>query len=563
VVRAFIADQWAALNYKTGVFPRTGRPGTGTAPTWVDDVDARRLTAYQLLGAYRQNCAANFMPEPPNRTLREIVQADLIAGGMTEPPDYRDKLREYGHAALLVAQARSLLLGDEQTIDVPDARDVPDDGTAAEKQAAAFALQFQEWLEQWADEEMLRLILHSMEENACGDGDGVLALGWDEQRGRPRLRKYDPGFYFPDLTTDELDWPSTVHIAWEITLPGNVQALRRQTWRLVEVGPWRPRYATGDDRPSTVTCVYSDGTWRLDTLRDNQTVYDLPDNRADWRVRDEDQQVDFIPVIHVPNTPDAEGHFGRSILLSVAQILDDLARTDSDLQAASEVSGSAPLVQSAGAQNLPGGPGAVWTGTDARYLDTSRNLVSGLDYSEHLLDTLSVNSRLAAALLGRIKPNEVPSGYALELGFAATRNLIREMRLVRDSKYALLAKFALRLAQQHEQLPGGATPRAQITLGSFLPADKTATVDRISKLLPVHGISVRTAVQELLEVGFPIDDAEEEVDRILAEWGDLAVKAVDATGDPNVGRKILGLDNLTVPVVPPALPTNGNQPAAT
>lgn len=557
MVRQFVQDTWAALNFKTGVLPRAGRPPT--APTWVDDVDARRLAAYQLLGAYRSNCASNYLPDPPSRTLRQITQADLIGGGLTEPVDYRDKTREYGHAALLVVQARSLLLGDEQTIDLPDARDLPDDAPTAERTLAERAGVFRDWLEGWADQEMLRLALHGLEENAVGDGDGVLALGWDPDRRRPRLRRYDPGFYFPDLTDDELDWPQTVHVAWEIVDRDGVGWLRRQTWRLVDVAAYRPRYAEPDEDPATRTCLYSDGRWRLDRLRDSATVYTLPDQGAEWRVRDEDQQVDFLPVVHVPNTPDSDGHFGRSILLSVAQVLDDLSRTDTDLQSASEVTGSAPLVQSAGAQNLPGGPGAVWTGTDARYLDTSRNLDAGLKYDEHLLDVLSVNSRLAAALLGRIKPNEVPSGYALELGFAATRNLIREMRLVRDAKYGLLAKMTLRLAQQHGELPDGPTPRAGVTLGSFLPADKTATVDRLQKLLPVHGISVRTAVQELIEVGYPIDDAEAEVDRILSEWGQLAVEAVDATGDPNDGRRILGLD----PVGPLGLPApvvNG-QPA--
>lgn len=564
MVRPFIADAYAFLNFKTATLPVTGRPPG--APSWVDDIDARRLTAYALLGAYRHNCAANYMPDPSPSSVREIVQRDIAEGRATDPPDYRDKLREYGHAGLLVSQARSLLLGDEQTIDVPDARDPAADATPDEKAVAVRAQEFAAWLEQWAEDEMLRLRLHGMEENACGDGDGVLALGWDERRNRPRLRKYDPGFYFPDLTADDLDYPTTVHVAWAIVDADGVEWLRRQTWTLVDipadVAPPAYPWQDPDEPASTQTCLYSDGQWRVDRLRDNATVYTLPDDAAIWRIRNEDQGIDFLPVVHVPNTPDDEGHFGRSILLATAQILDDLSRTDSDLQTGSEVAGSTPLIQTGGLPSFGGGPGTVLTGSDARYLDTSRNLDALLKYDDHLLDVLSVNSRLAAALLGRVKPNEVPSGYALELGFAATRNLIREMRLVRDAKYALLCKFVLRLAQAHGLLPAGPTPKATVSLGSFLPADKTAAVDRLSKLLPVHGVSVRTAVQELIEVGFPIDDAEAEVDRILAEWGQLAVEAVEATGDVAAGRKILGLDGLTVPAVPAPALNGGAQPAA-
>lgn len=544
--RPFINDQYAALRFKRAVFgdPNQERPNV-TNMSWVDDFDARRLAAYDLLGAYRNNAASNFLPNPAPMRLRQII-AEAQTGELVDVPDYRDKQREYGDAGLLVLTGRSLLLGDDQTLHVPDTEDADDNGQPTEP--AKRATMFAEWLAEFADTAGLLLHLHGMELNAVGDGDGVLALGWDSERGRPTIRKYDPGWYFPDLTDDPLDWPTTVHVAWEVS-KGGKQWLRRQTWTLVPTdAPWKPAYS--DKADATVRCWYYDRLFDLGKLRDGDTVYSLPLGEGEGR-DPVDMPIDFLPVLHTPNTADDATVFGRSLLLWLAQVLDDLMGADSDLAENSSLVGSSPMVTKGVAGALPVGPGAkldLPMDGDARLLDTSRSLDALIKYDTHLLDRLAVNSRIAAALLGRINTGDASSGIMLDLRFRATANLVREMRLIRDVKYPLLLKMLMRLAQAYQVLPAGPTPRAELRLGPYLPADKTGTAARVAQLLPVHGMSVQTAVQELMEAGFAIDDAEAEVDRIKAEWGALAVEAVEATGDANAGREILGLDPLPTPV---------------
>lgn len=566
-MRPFVNDTYTPLNRWPDLGDGTTRPPA--AQTWVDDVDARRLAAYRLLAAYRNNAARYYLPDTLWQR-PEIVTGDGKSIERDLAP--AEKLREYGDPALLVDQARSLLLGEEQRVHVPDAAPLPDDATEEQQATQAFAQLFLDRLDEWADVEDLWLKLVEEEENAVGDGDGVLVLGWDDVRQRPRLRVYDPGFYFPDLTgDDDDDYPAVVHVAWEWEdKTRNRAMLRRLTWRLVDLPAGESRtYAwTPEGATATQTVLFSEGDWDLGRLRGSDDVYQLNPNAAEWReVRlrdgsvqvqhDVDLRLDFLPVVHVPNDAAGARHFGRSLLLRVAGILDDLANADTDLAASSAVVGNTPLVTTGGGPgNLPMGPGArldMPPGGDAKFLDTSRNLTAQTGYVEQLLDRLSVNTRLAAALLGRVKPNEVPSGYALELGFAATRSLIREMRGVRAGKFALLLKMAARMYQAADLLPAGVTPRCEVAFGPYLPADKASAVDLVKALLPVHGISVHTAVLILQSAGLPVEDAQDEVARIRAEWAEAALQIFEATGNSAEAASWLGI---TLPTPPPVnLPT--------
>jgi hypothetical protein len=305
--------------------------------------------------------------------------------------------------------------------------------------------------------------------------------------------------------------------------------------------------------------------WDADAERPRLRKYDaesyFPVLSGDQDVDELDIGVDFMPIVHVPNTPGGGRHFGRSMLLAVAQLLDDIGFADSDLAASSEAVGNTPLVVTGGAGSPAGlgrGPGVEWNlpaGGDAKLLDTSGVLTGQIAYLNYLLERLSVNTRLAEALLGRVKPNEVPSGYALGLGFAPTRSLISKMRLVRAEKHPLILKMAMRFAQVAGVLPAGPTPRAQITLGPYLPEDLAAAVERVRSLLTAHAISTETGVAMLIAAGFPIEDAEEEVARIHAERFDMAEQLLAATGDVAAVRKFLGMDPQEQPPTPPAPPS--------
>jgi hypothetical protein len=269
-----------------------------------------------------------------------------------------------------------------------------------------------------------------------------------------------------------------------------------------------------------------------------------------------DLQIDFLPVVHIPNDAATARVFGRSLLLLIAHALDDLISADTDLALDGELLASPPVrTTGLGAAELDAGPGSQWNlpaGATAELVDTSRALTARLSVVDQLLRRVSANSAIAQVLLGEVTPDQVPSGVALELGFAPTRSLIRTMRLVRAEKYSLLLKFAARLAQAGGLLPAGELPHAELALGSFLPADVPATVDRVTALLRERAISTRTGVQMLIEVGLPIADAGEEVRRIREEGFEDAVRIVEATGDVDDARRLLGLPMPGLPGGSPA-----------
>lgn len=570
--RPFVHDQWAPIAYSATVGDGTSRPPG--ARSWVDGVDARRLAVYERLSAYLDNVSRFYLPD----TLWEKPAAAGAGGRLVLlGPSPAEKYREYGDPSLLVTQARSFVLGDEQNVVIPDAAPLPDDAEpeviATQERAALFA----DWVEQWVEQEALWLRLMEGEELTIGLSDGVYEITWDAEEGVPRIEVHDPGFYFPVLTGPTASksgrYPNRIHLAWEEPdQETGKNWLFRKTYsrELLPDDETRTyRWQAPGDRPSRWTVYYTSARWDLSKieggdlydLSDTQAVYDVgPDGVVLDRV---DLGIDYIPLVHVPNDAAGRRHFGRGLLLRVAQLLDELANTDTDLAANSADLGSPPVVTTgAPTTSLPAGPGAQWnfpTGGTAELLDTSHALDAQLKYLDQLLSRLSRNSRLAKALLGDVGPQEVPSGYSLELGFAATKNLIREMRLVRTEKLPLIPRFAMRMAQQFQPFPGqepvlpdGPTPRAEIRLGPFMPADKQAAVDRVDKLMRAHAISTLTAAQMLIDAGFALDDAAEEVARIKAEWGELAVQVVEATGDVNVARDMLGLAPAVVPVPPPA-----------
>ena len=90
--------------------------------------------------------------------------------------------------------------------------------------------------------------------------------------------------------------------------------------------------------------------------------------------------------------------------------------------------------------------------------------------------------------------------------------------------------------------PGRRSCRRSCCSGSYLPVDLDGVIDRVTKLLAAGAISLRTAVVMLAEAGLPIDDVDEEVERIEARAFELANQLADATGDTEAVREFLGLE---------------------
>lgn len=562
----FILDQFTFLTYKKEFISHGG----GQEPNWVGS-HARRLQAYRVLDHYYRNAAREW--------LDTIDDAD------------RDDRREYGDPSLIVNTIVSSIVGEggitihvkgaearpkSQTTEPIDSvtdptmivDDVPDEFTditdplANDVQLTGPEIQL-ELLRKWADRERLAMKIIENERTASKLGDSVMVLGWSEKKKRPVLNLYDPGFYFPVFEADGSDaegfteeFPSKVHIAYEFEEDNDVldspkrTRVRRITWELKEYDNGVALQIPWSDEPSTVTCWMSDGVW--DTNFTDKAHYDdLDESKAEWRVRDLDLEIDFIPVIHMPNFPAENEIWGLSSLSTVMQILDDLGMTDTDLAKSARLTASPPLAfkgGSIGSKEIQTyGPGTAYTtenGLDM--IDTSNSLTALLAMEKSLLERLSVNARIPESMLGRIKPNEVPSGIALWLSFAPHSSMIHEMRLVRSEKYGLMLKFVSRFYMKNDELAEIHQP--YVKFGSYLPADKKEVMDLVVSALnsSTPAISLATALKMLQDAGIPIEDVQEELLRIQENDFGGASELVGATGDPNDARAYLGLGPSTM-----------------
>lgn len=533
-------DAWAALDFKAKVHG-VGRPWT--APTWVAD-HARRLETYKVLAAYRHNKSREYLSEGSDR-------------------------REYGDAALIIDVVRAAVTGDDISLAVDGAdTDLPEDASSADKAKAAAAVARLDEIEQWADDERLQMKVVETERDAVGLGDGVYALGINREKGRTRLRCYDPGFYFPriDPNSPEDEYPSAIDIAWEYEEqvgPETKTFVHRITWELGPIGTSNEpgdfvqssgelptRLYPWNDKPSSVTCYLTDAVWAIEDLdapiggqlsvesfpMDKARFVDSADGIPTDRI---DLMLDFIPVVHVPNTVAVKEHYGQAILASVAQLLDDIQSADTSASKAAALAGT-PILATTGpatdnqGNNITVEPGRIignmGQGGRMDVLDLSASLRAIMEYVEALRDRLSVNTRIPAEVLGRVKGADQPSALKVAFSFGTLRSMVEEMRLVRKEKYGLLLKFLQRMQIAAGFWSGEVHP-ANVTFGSFLPSDQTSTITAVLTLFSAHLISRRTAIARLVEEGIIQVDLAEELQACESEDFVAALAYFEATED--------------------------------
>lgn len=321
-LKSVVIDAWSWLNYKP-LFsdPTLGMPNRRAFPeahaSWVPVDDERRLSAYKLLAAYDNNQAGEL--------------AELRDG-----PTARER-REFGDPSMFIETLVSHVMGREQHITVPGAEQT-DTGNETE---AAVAERVQDMLREWAEDELLPMRMLQCERKAVGLGDGVYLLFWDPDKQRPRLRTYDPGFYFPVIGEDgdAADFPTRVHLAW--TIPedpkrGLKERLRRITYELdwirpttasgvdrtgrpvrapvmtepTDDAPAVPAVGRGDtvdeqsggiyrqypwnDRPTYRTCYLTDAIWELGDLKGNVDVDSLPMDKAQFATNGSGEVLDHL-----------------------------------------------------------------------------------------------------------------------------------------------------------------------------------------------------------------------------------------------------------------------------
>ena len=452
-------------------------------------------------------------------------------------------------------------------------------------------------LRTWADRVLLRLALDEAEHDTVGLGDAVIVL-WPRPGDWPTVQVYDPGMYFPEIPAngDQVDYPGAVHLAWEFEADDGgttKRFVRRLTWQLVPivatkitegpdgamawVGPDGVPLPEGEplvlpehermrddghiertvpwgDEPTTTTCIYSDATWRLEDVQAGKP-YALEWDNAAYVTEDRyDLGVDFIPVIHRPNTSTGRDHFGRSIFDLAASLFDDLATVDRLTMSAAQYLGKPTI----GVKGIDPGPGTqtvpgVMLGLGEKgaldVLDLSSGIEQLMTLNERLQDRLGVNLGIGE-LTGRT--GSTTSGVHLLLELAPAITVVGNARMVREPKDSLLLKFAQRMAQVAGVLEAGPTPTARLRYGSFLPIDQAQTATAVAALLQAHAISTQTAVAMLVAAGLPISDAHAEVERIYAEDTEAAKNVADATGSEQGAADRLGVE-LPTATAPPVI----------
>jgi hypothetical protein len=606
--KSVIIDAWSWLNYKPLYSDNLGVPNRRAFPeahaTWVPAEHERRLAAYKMLTAYDQN---------------QVAELTAYRDG-----DEARERREFGDPSMFVDTITSHVLGEEQTITVPGAENAGGDQSTPEAETAE---RVQTLLREWADEELLPMRLLQTERKAVTLGDGVYLLHWDTDKQRVRIKTFDPGFYFPviDEDSDGSDFPDRIHFAWELPedkarrLPAR---LRRITYHLDWI---RPQTANGvdqtgqravratvmsepsDDQPSqpvlgrgdtldaqgAITRLYpwseqpsyktvylTDAIWELGDLKAPVDVDTLPLDKAQFATNGQgevldglDLYQDFIPVIHVPNSvPEPGEHWGQSSLAKVLQVFDELSSSDTDSSRASATTGSPVYAISGQAvsaqQQYAAGPGMVWTlgeGGSMSTVDTSKNLAELRNQRKDLRDLAASVTRIPAVALGTGDPAQFTSGYQLELALGPLDSLISGMRLARDHADRLLPKFVQRLfkAGQHPDWVSLPVLPAKLTRGAYTPTDKAAVLEEVASARNAKLISLETAIRRLQEIGWPIDDAEDEIKRIDARSFEDARNLADALGNPDETARFLGRKAPDEPE-PPAviLPAAGTQTIA-
>lgn len=614
-----IIDQFSPLSHKQLIGPagETSTFAGRTLPSWVPAEDRRRLAAYIVRAAYLGNSARLVLPESttptdraehreygdPSAVVGRLVSAvigddwgiavdgadgDLLAGPQLpdrpeDPGPDADPLTTRIHQARLAAWERDAAA----TVDAWEA--------ALEAQPVARERQRQ--LDQWAETAQLGARLKEAEDDAVGLADGVMVL-WPQPGAWPKVSVHSPGFFFVEHDDDPTgEFPHAVHLCWEqdqVVAGAKRRLVRRLTWRLIPVdsahvvtGPdgtpvWdggdRPILAADEkiidgrvvrvmpwhsdaDDPATVTCWFTDATWDLADLLGRNEAHPDADPftvRPLWETNPgEDLRCNFIPAIHLPNTPTGKELWGSSSIDNIAQVMDDIAEVDGlTMSAASYIGDPTAAVSGARvADDLVMMPGRVFGLGENGRMDVL-DLAGGVEKLEGLGDRLQerawTNAGIPMEVVGRGRADL--SGIALALRLAPFAQMVGSMRMARAVKDRLVPRFAVKLAMLAGAIEPGPVGEARIVRGSFLPTDRAATVEMVSVALQAHAISTTTAVALLMGAGVAIDDAQAEVARIRAEWTAAAKDLADATGSEQLAADWLGVELPTPPTPVITLP---------
>lgn len=601
-----IVDRWGPLNYKRAFAdPMYKKPDREAFPgamrTWVPAEDRRRLASYTVFAAYCHNQAW------------EIDAAQNGADAVLRREFGDPAMLVASLASHLIGREQTITVDGAEDAEPADGS-TPD---PAAVHAADVQDKLRQWAKK--ELFSLRMQQNERKAVREGDGIYTLAWDNAKMRPRLSVVDpgfYFPDL--PDNAGDSADYPDRVHFAWEVEpdpkVQGQKRKLRRITYELAPIGtrtvsdtstPGRPvrvpsvaddgstplitagdtydpgsgqilrRYPWNDD-PTHLTCYLTDAEWDLDDIKADQDIHTLDERYATYLVRPDGEVLDhldlwqdYIPVVHLPNTIPEDGHWGESSLSLLMQLFDELAGTDRDSALASATTG-APIIGIVNGgervssrkdrpqqrQIRPGMSIELAEGGNLITVDTSPQLAELRNKTAELQDRLSLTARMPAVALGTLDPTKAPSGFSIELSYGPMDPLMDSMHLARDHKYELLLKMVQRLylAGQHPDWRGPVVD-ARLHWGTYKPTDKAATLAMVQDAVDKGVMSLETAIKMLQQVGFPIDDIAEEIERIQSRQFEKARSLADATGDSGAVGDFLGLDLNPDPAPPtPVLP---------
>lgn len=605
-----ILDPYSGLDHKLGMGDDSD--GLDASPSWANEFDSRRQNAYYRIQALREGKGRMLLrPDPLNefkeqqwRELGDVaVIIDQQAGSVLgDGPEL-----EIVGADESLPSTPDLPDPPEPPQDDEEGQDDAGDGPGAEAAAIlrevmadvyAVSLEAwranlvsiisewqerteerpklverQRWLRAWAEADRYLAKITELEHDAIVPlGDGVIVHGYDYRADRPTTEIFNPESYYPVLDDQSTNrFPRKVRIAWDYENADGDAMLRVQTWELVDItegsedepapDPGDPLKYLPEGEEQTETCLYSHKIYLADDVNLIDEIDDVapveivdhevrrgeivPADRVPWHT-------DYLPIVHIPNTLSTLEHFGRSPVLRIAQAADELAQNDSweGLAAHYAARPITALDNPSSRQNeIDLTPGQTLSGK-VSVVDMARQLEQIMKRGEMLRSTLLTNSFTPEGMVGRISPDEVPSGLALSLSFTAFEQHIERMRMARTQKYALSLKMVQRLAIQNESasLVGDGPAEdmtalpARLRFGTFMPQDLAGASKVVQLLLTSGAISPETAVRMVQAAGGPIADVDDEVARLYRLMTAKADEMTAATEDPRYAIDLLRLE---------------------
>jgi hypothetical protein len=535
-----VYDLYASiLNFKKQI-AILNRPALNIS--WIPLEHQRRLQAYEILSAFYDNYSRDFRMAPESG---DTSQNCLIF--------------EAGDPAWLCNRIKSKLMGDKVSISMPGPSALKNidalkaagtDTSGLEKQKATITAR-EKFLQDWFDDNN---IIEQIDENEtlCSYlGDCVFMVQWDESEGRPDIKTYDPGFYFPYYDINEASLDDTnkdpvikrIIVAWEEAYSDwNLSADSNNQYYKI----WRDIWELRKKSDGSKYCARLYGYFRfngsLNIEIDDLSIEEMIEGTSKgWEVL----PIDFLPFVHIPNIK-RQGHdFGESNLHKLMALFDAIINNRTDMKKNSEKLGGAVVFVSGTEASIPKDPitkapiaieiepnSVYFLGENGRadLLNTAQMQEALLKTGDMLMQTLIRNSDITEIGAGLIKPSgQMPSGYALSILLQPLMEKIGPMRTLRKQRYTWLFYMVQRLWQtygspEEKSIFSGDLFNAFLNFGNILPADQSGMLDYYIKLGTL--VDEQTVLETMKADGVNIDPA-----IVLQRMADEAAKKIKAQQD--------------------------------